>query len=177
MSIVFVGPSGSGKTTAIASVSEIPPRRARVTDVNSAHAALDAAAEITVDVGQLGRGSDAPLRLVGVPAAPQLRWLRRSLAARAKGVVVLIDPHRHDPEADLASHLNELRTPLAEGRVVVGVGGMPGLPPDATARYMDVLHARRAIAPVLAVDLRERDDVLTLIDALLHHVRVGESLL
>jgi signal recognition particle receptor subunit beta len=91
----------------------------------------------------------------------------RILAQNALGIIILIDNSRPDPLADLDAYLEGFADVLAHTPCTVGVGRMdahaqPGLD-DFSAR----LERHGLVLPVLAVDVRRREDVALLIDTLL----------
>jgi signal recognition particle receptor subunit beta len=83
------------------------------------------------------------------------------------GLVVLVDHARPAPLADLAIYLENFLDLIARTGCVIGVGRMhaghePGL--DA---FADVAARHGVVCPVVPVDVRDRAQVLSLVDLLL----------
>ena len=163
--IVFSGSPGAGKTTAITALSDKAPV---VTDVRNTDARL-AKENTTVglDFGEIDLGGGHSVRLLGTPGQLRFEFLWPIIAKNALGLVILIDNSRADPLADLNVYLDAYRTTLAHLNCVVGVGRIPTHPKPGLDDFSGALSARGLVLPVLAVDVRKREDVLRLIDSVL----------
>ena len=82
------------------------------------------------------------------------------------GLIILIDNERPDPVADLAMYLDDFGDFIADTAAVIGITRL-GAQGPALDDYIELLGARGQIHPVFDVDIRRKDDVLLLIDALL----------
>ena len=163
--IVFTGTPGAGKTTAIAALSDVPPV---TTDVRNSDPGL-AKEHTTVgfDFGQVDLGDGQMVRLFGTPGQMRFEFMWRILAKDALGLVVLIDNSRPDPLADLTTYLDAYKDVLPSMNAVIGVGRTLECPLPTLDDFTDLLNARNLVLPVLAVDVRQRDDVLMLVDVVL----------
>jgi uncharacterized protein len=164
--IVFTGTMGAGKTTAIGAISEIAPI---VTDVKNTDETL-AKARTTVgfDYGELTLDTGDKLRLYGTPGQARFSFMWRITAQGALGIVVLIDNTRPDPIDDLNTYLDGFSDALDSGiALVVGVGRSELCARPGIDDFVDALAARGIVAPVLPVDVRQRNHVIVLIDVLL----------
>jgi len=163
--IVFTGTPGAGKTTAIAALSDMPPV---TTDVRNTDPTL-AKSHTTVglDFGQVDLGDGQVLRLFGTPGQLRFEFMWQILAADALALVVLIDNSRPDPLRDLADYLDAYQALLPSMNAVIGVGRTLECPLPTLDEFSDVLGDRGLVVPVLAVDVRERADVLMLVDIVL----------
>jgi signal recognition particle receptor subunit beta len=163
--IVFAGPAGAGKTTAIAALSDKAPVD---TDVRNTDAGLaKSMTTVGMDFGLIDLGDGQSVRLFGTPGQPRFRFMWRVIAQDALGLVILSDNTLPDPLAELATYLDAYEDSLQTANCVVGVGRLPESPSPTIDDYCDLLAARGLLVPVLAVDVRKRDDVLMLIEVVL----------
>jgi uncharacterized protein len=163
--IVFTGPPGAGKTTAITSLSDAPPV---ATDVRNTDASLSKInTTVGLDFGLIDLGNGQSVRLFGTPGQPRFKFMWRVIATDALGLVILIDNSLPDPLAELAIYLDAYKDLLPVTNCVIGVGRLPQCPSPSIEEYCDLLAARGMVVPVLAVDVRNRDDVLMLVEIVL----------
>ena len=163
--ILFTGTMGAGKTTAIASVSDSPPV---VTDVRNTDTSVQKErTTVGLDFGELTLGNGDRLRLFGTPGQLRFDFLWKILAKNALGLVILVDNSRPYPLADLAVYLEGFADELDTLPCTVGVGRMETHSSPTLEDYADALEKAGRIFPILPVDVRQRDDVLLMIDTLL----------
>ena len=163
--ILFTGTTGAGKTTAIGGVSEVPPISTDVRNTDSAFAKAMTTAGL--DYGELTLDNGETLRLYGTPGQQRFDFMWRILVEQALGLVILIDNSRPDPLADLRVYLDAFADLLPTMNCAIGVGRTLECPVPTLDDFADLLAERDLAIPTLAVDVRERDDVLLLIDAIL----------
>lgn len=163
--IVFTGPMGAGKTTAIAAISDETPVSTDV--LNNDHATFDKASTTAgLDYSRIVVDGDTAIRLYGTPGQNRFKFMWEILAQGAAGVIVLIDASQPDALVQLEYFVDV----FGRGKtmpIVVGVGriGQPGtLPIDA---FSVRLENRGLALPIFGVDVRQRADVLLLLDTLL----------
>jgi len=163
--IIFTGTMGAGKTTAIAALSEIPPVSTDVpnSDLGAFQKATTTAA---FDYGELTLDGGNRLRLYGTPGQERFRFMWSILARGALGVIVLVDNSRPDPLADLGIYIDNFADVVATGCLTIAVGRLDTHPDPSLDVYYEWLLARDLAIPVLAADVRRRDDVLVLVDTL-----------
>ena len=163
--LVFAGTMGAGKTTAIAAISEIPPVK---TDVANTDMATFAKATTTaaMDYGEVTLAGGDKLRLYGTPGQARFDFMWKILADGALGVILLVDNSRPDPIADLRTYLDAFRDTVAGSRAVVGIGRTDTHPLPALDAYHEAAAACGLTVPMLSVDVRQRDDVLLLLNVL-----------
>jgi len=165
LKIVFTGTPGAGKTTAIAALSDRPPV---VTDVRNTDASLGKAqTTVGLDFGQFDLGDGQCVRLFGTPGQLRFEFMWRIIATDALGLVILVDNSRPDPLDDFAIYLDAYKDLLPTMNCVVGIGRTLECPLPTVDHYGDMLDARGLVLPVLPVDVRLREDVLMLVDAVL----------
>ncbi len=166
--ILFTGTVGAGKTTAIGSISETPPV---VTDVaNSDQSVTKARTTVGLDLGMLTLDGGDRIRLFGTPGQTRFDFLWKILVRNALGLIILTDNSRPDPLADLAVYLEGFSDELDHVPCAVGVGRLDICSSPSLDDYAEVLERYGRIFPVIPVDVRQRDDVLLLIDTLLAQI-------
>lgn len=168
--LVFTGPMGVGKTTAIRAVSEVAPI---ATDVSNTDASSEkATTTVGLDFGRLTLDNGDRLRLYGTPGQSRFDFMWKILIRDALGLIILLDNSRPDPMDDLNAYLDGFSDALAKMPCVVGVSRSEGYPVPSLDDYASALETRGLVLPILAVDVRCREDVVMLIDALLTQMEV-----
>lgn len=163
--IVFTGTPGAGKTTAIGALSDVPPV---VTDVRNTDASLGKErTTVGLDYGHVDLGDGQTVRLFGTPGQMRFEFMWRIVAQDALGLIVLIDNSRPDPLADLATYIDAYADMLPTMNCAIGIGRTDTHPSPGVDDYCDWLAARELVIPVLPADVRQRDDVLMLVDTVL----------
>lgn len=169
--ILFTGTPGAGKTTAIAAISDFSPV---VTEVKNTDSLVRKAwTTAGLDFGQVDLGDGICVRLYGTPGQSRFEQTWHILARGAMGVVILVDNSSANPLVDLAMYLDAFQT-SGDQKVgfAVGVGRTECHPDPALDEYARFMFERGLVTPVFAVDVRRRDDVLLLIDAILAQAEV-----
>lgn len=172
--IVFTGPPNAGKTTAIGMLSDRPPV---VTDVLNHDASLSKErTTVGLDYGVLTLEGGEQVRLFGTPGQKRFDFMWKILVKRAIGVVILLDNSQAQSMNQLAEILDTLHDSLAGSACVVGVGRTEQWPEPGVAQYEEMLAARGLLFPVVEADVRQRSDVMMLIDLLLAQAEAREML-
>lgn len=172
--IVFTGPPNAGKTTAIASLSDTAPI---VTDVSNHDESLaKSRTTVGMDYGVVSLGGGEQVRLYGTPGQRRFDFMWRILVRNAIGIVILIDNSQADPLADLREFVQSLALELKSAACVVGVGRTESHPTPSLDDFADVLSERGFTFPVIPIDVRERGDVLMMVELLLAQAEARESL-
>lgn len=165
LKIVFTGTPGAGKTTAITALSDVAPMTTEVT--NTDESLNKATTTVGMDYGHVDLEGGARVRLFGTPGQERFAFMWRILAKDALGLVILIDNSRPDPVADLNVYIDHFAELLPALPCAVGVGRTVECPLPTLDDFADALAARDLALPVLAVDVRQRDDVLMLVDTVI----------
>lgn len=169
--LLFTGPMGAGKTTAIAAVSEVAPV---ITDVrNTDQSVLKERTTVGLDFGVLSLDNGDRLRLFGTPGQVRFDFLWKILAKNVLGIVILIDNSKPEPLADLALYLDGFCQELRDAPCVIGVGRTETHLSPSLNDFTNAVNERGLVLPVMAVDVRSRDDVVLLIDCLLAQIEAS----
>lgn len=156
--ILFTGTLGVGKSTAVASLLDEPPVQTPLGGTPL---------PVAVDHGDLLLDNGDRLRLVGTPGQRRFEPTWRALAEGAIGLIVLVDHARPDPLADLSIYLVNFADLIAGTGCVIGIArrGPAGLP--SLDAFADEAARCGVVCPVVPVDVRDRAQVLGLVDLLL----------
>jgi uncharacterized protein len=165
LKIVFTGPMGAGKTTAIRSISDSPPVSTEVANTDQATVAK-ATTTVALDYGQLQLEDGTAVNLYGTPGQERFSFMWEILCRGALGVVLLIDGSTPTALTDLQSYAEIFRRINPNQPFVIGVG-RTAEDEYLLDEYARALAARGIVAPVYGVDVRNREDVLLLIETLL----------
>ena len=172
--IVFTGPPNSGKTTAIAALSDTAPV---VTDVSNHDAALGKArTTVGMDYGVVSLGGSEQVRLFGTPGQKRFDFMWRILVRNAIGIAILIDNSQDDPLAQLREFAESLAETLRTTSCVIGIGRSESHPAPTLEEFADLMAGLGHVFPVVAVDVRQREDVLMLVELLLAQTEARETM-
>jgi signal recognition particle receptor subunit beta len=171
--LLFAGPMGAGKTTAIRAISDIPPVN---TEAENLDKASHGKAETTVglDYGETRLDGGECLRLYGLPGQARFDFMWKIVAGGALGVVLLVDSSRPEAVDSLGAYLDAFDELARSASMVIGVGRLAA-GPHRICHYTEALRARGLRLPVFAVDVRQREDVLLLLEALLQQIEAYET--
>ena len=170
--ILFTGAMGAGKTTAISAVSETPPV---VTDVhNSDLSVAKARTTVGLDFGQFTLDNGDRIRLFGTPGQTRFDFLWKILSKNALGLIILTDNSSPDPLADLSIYLEGFSEELDTLPCSIGVGRLDTHPRPTLDDYADLLEKHGRIVPIIGVDVRQKDDVVLLIDTMLAQLETSD---
>ncbi|WP_374416161.1 GTP-binding protein [Ectopseudomonas oleovorans] len=171
--ILLTGTMGAGKTTAIAAISDVPPVS---TDVLNTDASTDkATTTVGYDYGELHLPGGDRLRLYGTPGQQRFAFMWKILAQGALGLVILIDNSRPDPLQDLRDYLQGFAGLIHDTGCVVGVGRMEQCAQPDLDAHAEVLQGFGLLCPVVATDVREREQVALLLDLLMLQLEARQS--
>ena len=163
--IVFTGPMGAGKTTAIRAISDAPPVSTEVANTDQATVAKPTTT-VALDYGQLLLEDGTAVSLYGTPGQQRFSFMWEILCRGAIGVVLLLDGSTATARQELQSYAEAFRRIDPNQPFVIGIGRVP--PGDCRLdEYARALSSCGIVAPVFGVDVRQREDVLLLIETLL----------
>ena len=162
---IFTGTPGVGKTTAIETISEIPLLKTEVPTTDEL-AERKEFTTVAMDYGEFTLGDGQKIRLYGTPGQKRFEFMWRILIDGGLGLVILIDSERPDSLDNLSMYLDNFSDYIADTAAVIGITRLGAHTPSIDD-YVDVLMAKGEMHPVFDVDIRQKEDVLLLIDALL----------
>lgn len=170
--IIFTGPVGAGKTTAIQSMSDIPIVS---TNEDASDMAKNRKSQTTVamDYGRINVGTREKIHLYGTPGQERFNFMWDILTTGALGLILLIDNSRDNPQQDLRFYTNAFKEFIAKGDLIVGVTRMDEHKNPSINDYRKWIDELSLNAPVFEVDARERQDVSSLVQALLYSLDPG----
>ena len=164
--IVFAGPMGAGKTTAIRALSDQPPVCTEVTNTERRQSTKDTTT-VALDFGQLALEDGTAVRLYGTPGQERFSFMWEILCKGSLGVILLVDGRSATALTDLEMYMDMLHRVGPAQPFVIGVGRLPVDCPQELDRLASALAARDVTVPVFGVDVRNREDVLLLVETLL----------
>lgn len=162
--ILFIGPMGCGKTTAITCISDEPPVSTEAANSDAAQS-TKSTTTVAMDYGTIELGEDL-LHLYGIPGQDRFNFMWPILAKGALGCIVLMDETREDPMKDLDSYLEAFDELIKKQFFVVGIGKTPK-DGKALNKYTEYFAKRGMTPPIFEVDVREKSDVLMMLEILL----------
>lgn len=170
--IIFTGPVGAGKTTAIQSMSDIPIVS---TNEGASDMTKDKKSHTTVamDYGQIKIGTKEKIHLYGTPGQERFSFMWDILTKGALGLILLIDNSKENPMQDLKFYTNSFKNFISQGELVIGITRIDDKKNPTIREYRQWLQEQSISAPVFSIDARERQDVSSLIQALLYSLDPG----
>ena len=159
------GPVGAGKTAAIDSVSDSDTFN---TDVNVSDTAVLRKANTTVamDYGMVVMSNGKKAHIYGTPGQERFDFMWEVLAKGTQGLLLLFDNSRNHPQRDLIYYLSCFSKLLENVPFVIGVTRMDIKAEPALDSYRQWLKALKLDVPVVKVDAREKEDVLSALEIL-----------
>ena len=115
------------------------------------------------------------VRLYGTPGQRRFDFMWELLLEGAMGLVILIDNSRQDPLADLDIYLDNFQGLIRDTGAVVALTRTDECPsPDLDAFYAR-LGAHELFLPILECDIRRREDVTLIMEALMSTIEGQHS--
>ena len=167
--IVFGGTMGAGKTEAIRSLSEINvlSTEAYNTDEQSHSKALTT---VGIDYGEIKLDDGITVGLYGTPGQDRFDFVWSVICKGAIGAVVLIDHSKKTALDDLKFYHNAFKEYV--NNIIVGITHVDEDSQQLLKKYRDWMDLNGYNMPVFAIDAREKDDVLLVVEALIARAEV-----
>ncbi|AUZ05602.2 MULTISPECIES: GTP-binding protein [Vitreoscilla] len=165
LKILFIGPMGAGKTTAIHCISDTNPIGTEASNSDSEQS-NKSTTTVAMDYGSIELGPDEVVHLYGIPGQDRFKFMWPILAKGSMGCILLIDDTRENPIEDLKLYLHEFRDLISKQAFVVGIGKTKK-DSHALDKYTQYFAERDMYAPIMEVDVREKADVLMLLEVIL----------
>jgi signal recognition particle receptor subunit beta len=166
LKIVFTGPMGAGKTSAIRAISTVSPVSTEAANYDQ-DAFAKSSTTVALDYGEVTLEDGTCVRLYGTPGQTRFSFMWEILGAGALGVILLIDASSRTALQDLQGFVQAFQATGASQPLIVGVGRLRSGDGPKLEEYSGLLEGIRPIVPVFSVDVRQREDVLLLIETLL----------
>ncbi|WP_318391953.1 hypothetical protein [Enterobacter sp.] len=170
--ILFAGPTGAGKTTAISTVSEISVVSTEVfrssldTESLNSHSDPKNTVTIGIDYGEFSINAHTRVRLYGVPGQVRFEFLWDLIYQGSSGTAILFDISSNAYTSEIDFFINRFRKVLLEDRCVIGISKFAEIYLDRVDELKDLLSELKINVPVVAVDVRNKEDMLQLIEML-----------
>lgn len=163
---------GVGKTTAIRAVSEVEAVATEVANNDRERCDKDTTT-VAMDYGEVMLEADSKLRLYGTPGQERFAYMWPILAKGAVGVIVLLDGRDDAAVAAMRVYVSHFVEVVGADRVVVAVGRVDE-GTSTLAPYNRCAADLGLSIPVVSADVRERDDVLMLLEILFSQVEIAQ---
>jgi len=175
--VAFVGPFGVGKTTALRAISDIDVVDTDVTTTER-RADLPGKTHTTVgfDYGELKLEDGQRIGLFGLPGQDRFHAVWRTVLPGASAVVLWIYGDQPDAPKELENWLQALKGCVALEILSVAVTRLSGTMQDIDGQLMplrDVLARFNPVAPLIAADPRQSEDVRLAVAIALAAVSLG----
>ncbi|WP_318388425.1 GTP-binding protein [Enterobacter sp.] len=170
--ILFAGPTGAGKTTAIGAVSEISVVSTEVfrssLDTESLNSQTSPKNTVTIgiDYGEFNLDAHTRIRLYGVPGQVRFEFLWDLIYQGASGIVILFDITSSTYLSEVDFFINRFRDILLSDRCIIGISKFENSYLSRVDQLKDLLSELQIDVPVVAVDVRNKEDMLKLITML-----------
>lgn len=162
--IVFGGTMGAGKTQAISALSEIPILQTEALNTDTfAHEKM--LTTVGIDYGEISIGSDIKIGLYGTPGQTRFQFMWPLIAKGALGIILLIDHTSDDSLDDLKQYLTAFGQ-QGEQEFVIGITHVDEKRDKSLEIYRHYLAEIKQSYPLFAVDARQHDDILLLVNTL-----------
>ena len=167
--IVFGGTMGAGKSRAIKALSDIP-----VVSTEAVNTDLDAHSKylttVGIDYGEISLEDGTKIGLYGTPGQDRFDFMWTIVCKGAMGTVVLIDHSNPNRLKDLEFYLDAFQK--YSNNIVIGVTHLDEEKEQLLKIYYDWMTINNCHFPLFAVDARQKDDVLLMIEALIASLEV-----
>lgn len=170
--IVVTRPVGAGKTTLVKTFSD---GTALLTDVTATDETREIKESTTVamDYGTIILDEETKIHLYGTPGQARFDFMWEILSTGSMGLVILINGESENPEGDLKFYLDAFKDIIVNNRVqlVIGINRyhIDKFKSDIQ-KFTSVIHEFKENAPIIYLDVRNKEEVRRLIMTLLFSV-------
>lgn len=167
--IIITGPVGSGKTTAVNTLTD---RNAILTDATVSDSdqitqKRKKTTTVAMDYDVARLDNDNLVHVYGTPGQERFDFMWDILSQGAHGVVLLLDNSRNYPFRDLKYYTGRFSKLIKASRLIIGVTRFDLKQDPTIETYQHWLKTLDIKATVVAIDAREKDDILKLFYQLL----------
>lgn len=170
--IVFGGTMGAGKSAAIQALSDIPVVKTEAVNTDTeAHQKF--LTTVGIDYGEISLDDGTKIGLYGTPGQDRFDFMWSIVCKGAIGIVILIDHSQTDRLKNLEFYLNTFEQ--YGSNIVVGITHIDQEHEQKLKIYRDWMQIHHKQFPLYAVDARQKDDVLLMIETLIATLEVQVS--
>lgn len=171
--IVFGGTMGAGKSAAIKALSDtqVVSTEAVNTDTQAHQKSLTT---VGIDYGEISLGDGTKIGLYGTPGQDRFDFMWSIVCKGAIGIVVLIDHSSPNRIKDLEFYIKAFED--LGTNIVVGITHLDLEHDQKLKIYRDWMQVNQKQLPLFAVDARQKDDVLLMIEALIAKLEMQSSI-
>ena len=172
--VIILGAMGAGKTTAIRT---IVPGKVVSTDVQNTEAnPSKATTTVAMDYGDVELPNGDRLRLFGSPGQERFDFIWASLAKGAVGGIVLVEANQQLIASEIQRYLTILKSEDLDLPVVIGITKADQLSTLEQEQFKQQINALNYQLPLITCDVRKKDSVMMLMDALMCEIETKELL-
>lgn len=170
--ILFAGPTGAGKTTAINTVSDVSvvstevPRSSLDTESEKSQLIPKNTVTIGIDYGEFSFDDNTRVRLYGVPGQLRFEFLWELIHKGASGTIILFDITSNAFADEIDFFINRFHKVLLTDKCIIGISKYSDEYSPRVTELLDLMGKYKVDVPVIAVDIRNKEDVLKLLTML-----------
>lgn len=167
--ILFAGPLGVGVTTAIKTISDIPSavKKEKLYDVQGNEVMVE------MDYGVLKLETGDKIYLYGTPDRETAKLVRDTLSKNCIGLILLINNTETEPVGCMLQYIEYYQSIVGKEAIAVGLTRYDSDPTPSINEFYIALREIKLTIPVFSVNVNEKNDVITLIKALLYSLDSG----
>lgn len=167
--IIFSGPPGVGVTTAIKSISDITPeiKKTEIVDANGNTTTIE------MDYGILKLDSGDEIYLYSTPEKAKLEHVREALKKDCIGLIIFINNSDADPIGTMFQYMDDHVALVGKKCMAVALTRYEDSPSPDINEFHVALREKKLPIPVFSVDGHEKNDIITIIRALLYNLDSG----
>lgn len=167
--IVFGGTMGAGKTEAIQSLSDIKVLSTEAMNTDEA-AHSKTLTTVGIDYGEIKLEDGNVVGLYGTPGQERFDFMWPVICQGAIGAIILIDHSSRTSIEDLAFYVGIFKTLVSN--IIIGITHVDEDSQQLLKKYRNWLTMQQLNYPLFAIDAREKDDVLLLVEVLIARAEV-----
>jgi signal recognition particle receptor subunit beta len=167
--ILFSGPLGVGVTTAIKTISDSSTavKKESMIDAKGNEVVVE------MDYGLIKLETGDQINLYGIPDRETIKPVHEALGESCIGVVVLINNLESEPVACMLQYIEYYQQLVGEESIAVGLTRYDNSPTPNINEFHIALRELKLNIPVFSVNVHEKNDVITLIKAMLYNLDSG----
>jgi signal recognition particle receptor subunit beta len=167
--IIFAGPPGVGVTTAIKSISDTAPviKEKKIVDDQGNTTTIE------MDYGILKLDTGDEIHLYGTPDKAKYKYVQETLNKDCIGLIIFIDNTDTDPVGTMFQYMEDCQPMIEKKDMAVGLTRYEDSPSPDINDFHIALREKKLHIPVFTVDGHEKNDIITIIRALLYNLDSG----